>query len=48
VANSVVAALIAKSGALNLRFGWELTPATTLTTMLLHQVGQKVGIGKAA
>jgi hypothetical protein len=48
VANSAAAALIAKSGVLDLEFGWEPTPATTLAAMVPCQGGQKVGVGKFA
>ena len=45
--NNAIVALIAISGALDLEFDQEPTPATTLTTVVPCQAGWKVGIGEA-
>jgi hypothetical protein len=39
--------LMAKNGALDLGFGWEPTPTTTLAAVVPHQASPKVGVGRA-
>jgi hypothetical protein len=48
VKNIAAATLVAKSGAPDLGFGWEPTPATTLTIVVPRQVGWKVSVGEVA
>jgi hypothetical protein len=48
MANNAQATLVTKSGGLDLEFGWEPTPTTTLATTVPRQTGRKAGIGKAA